>query len=446
MILVVDGEFESLIPALQPEQFEALRENILRAGRILDPIKVWEAPDGSCDTIIDGHNRYRIYRSTNPRLPEPAIERIALPDRESVKDWMRENQRGRRNLSPDQQIMLDVQAGIKTPGGGIKTSQAVFLLTAAPAAVDDVISGRKSIGQAFKDVRSKAANDPASPTPLKPLAKTRATRLSKGRIHVVIGDTQVKPDVPTDHLRWIGQYIADKFTGQNVAIIHLGDHWDMPSLSSYDQGKKAIEGRRYVEDIKAGNDAFAVLNEPIKRAMASGRWKPERHFLMGNHEDRITRSCNDVAMLDGKLTLADCDTQGWTVHKFREILALDGIDYSHFFYHPKTGRPYGGENIQTRLKTIGRSFTQGHVQGVDYGLRPVGTRRHHGLILGSSYIHEEDYLGPQVTSYWRGIVVKYHVEDGMYDPKFVSLDSLCRRYENKTLEQYMRELRAREVT
>ena len=53
--------------------------------------------------------------------------------------------------------------------------------------------------------------------------------VSKGRIHVVIGDTQVKPDVPIGHLRWIGQYIVDQFHKQDVSIIHLGDHWDMPS-------------------------------------------------------------------------------------------------------------------------------------------------------------------------------------------------------------------------
>lgn len=258
-----------------------------------------------------------------------------------------------------------------------------------------------------------------------------------GRMHVVIGDTQVKPDVPTDHLTWIGRYIADRCAGKDVAIVHLGDHWDMPSLSSYDAGKKEIEGRRYVEDIAAGNRAFAQLDAPIAEAMQRHQWKPERHFLFGNHEDRITRAANDSAILDGKLTLKDCDTQGWTRHGFKEVLTLDGIDYSHFFYQPNTGRPYGGENILTRLKTIGRSFTMGHQQGLAYTLRPVGDRRHHGLVLGSSYLHDEKYLGPQVSAYWRGIVVCHQVESGQYDPMFVSLDYLCRRYEGKTLAEFM---------
>ena len=78
--------------------------------------------------------------------------------------------------------------------------------------------------------------------------------------HLVIPDTQVKPGVPTDNIRWIGQYIAD--TRPDV-IVNLGDFWDMPSLSSYDKGKKTFEGRRYKADIKAGNDAFHLLDDPI---------------------------------------------------------------------------------------------------------------------------------------------------------------------------------------
>lgn len=259
-----------------------------------------------------------------------------------------------------------------------------------------------------------------------------------GRMHIVIGDTQTKPGVPVQHLTWIGSYIAERCVGRDVAIVHLGDHWDMPSLSSYDQGKRTIEGRRYVEDIKAGNEAFARLNEPIAKAMSKGKWKPERHFLLGNHEDRISRATNDVAMLDGKLSLDDLDLQGWQRHGFREVVTIDGIAYSHYFYNPNTGRPYAGENLTLRLKTIGRSFTMGHQQGLMYTLRPVGMRRHHALVLGSSYLHDEDYLGPQGNAYWRGIVVCHQVEDGQYDPMFVSLDYLCRRYEGVPLSAFMK--------
>jgi hypothetical protein len=91
------------------------------------------------------------------------------------------------------------------------------------------------------------------------------SKAGKGRIHIVIGDTQVKVGVPTDNLRWIGQYVVDQFAGQDVVLVHVGDHWDMPSLSSYDRGKKEMEGRRYVTDIHVGNYAWDELNEPMRR-------------------------------------------------------------------------------------------------------------------------------------------------------------------------------------
>lgn len=263
--------------------------------------------------------------------------------------------------------------------------------------------------------------------------------MTKSRTHVVIGDTQVKCGVPLEHLSWIGRYIVDQFQGRDISIIHLGDHWDMPSLSSYDKGKKSMEGRRYKNDIAAGNKGFDLLCEPLQRFNKGKRkpWLPDRHFLLGNHEDRITRACNDDAQLDGILSLGDLNAAdwGWKVHPFLEVLELEGVCYSHYFYHPSTGRPYGGENLYTRLKTIGRSFTMGHQQGLSYAMRPVGTQRHHGLVLGSTYLHQEKYLGPQATAYWRGIAVKHQVESGDYDIMFVSLDYLCRKYTGKPLDK-----------
>src|SRR5580765_1287333 len=112
--------------------------------------------------------------------------------------------------------------------------------------------------------------------------------------HLFIPDTQCKPGGRLDYLRWAGQYAVDHFIakGRAVRIIHAGDHWDMPSLSSYDRGTGKMEGRRYTKDIEAGNAGFAALHAPIaqwKRDNARRRWDPDLHFLFGNHEDRITR-------------------------------------------------------------------------------------------------------------------------------------------------------------
>ena len=63
--------------------------------------------------------------------------------------------------------------------------------------------------------------------------------------HLIIPDTQCKPNNSFDHLAWAGEY-AVKIKPD--VIVHLGDHWDMPSLSVYDIGKKSFEGRTYHSD------------------------------------------------------------------------------------------------------------------------------------------------------------------------------------------------------
>jgi hypothetical protein len=264
---------------------------------------------------------------------------------------------------------------------------------------------------------------------------------SKGRIHLVIGDTQVKDGVPTAHLSWIGQYIVDQFAGQNLQVCHLGDHADMPSLSSYDKGKRAMEGRRYRKDVVAANNGFDLLNEPLHDYNKKRRvkWEPDLDLFLGNHENRITVACENDATLDGALSLDDLNYAkwGWRVHPFLKPVWRDGIAYSHYFYNRDSGKPQGGE-IPNRLKNIGHSFTMGHQQGLKIANREVGAGRQWGLVLGSTYLHRENYRGPQATNEWRGIVVCHQVERGSYDPMCVSLDWLCRKYEKKTLKAYLR--------
>lgn len=260
----------------------------------------------------------------------------------------------------------------------------------------------------------------------------RSTKSSKvPTTHIIIPDTQVAPGRPTVHLEWFVDYIN---TGQrdgwiddtNVRLIHLGDHWDMPSLSSYDKGKGAMEGRRYLADIEAGNDAMSIFsNLDYFDSM-------DKHYLFGNHSNRIDRATASDPQLMGLLTKDHCLTPGWNRHEFQAPVELDGIFYSHYWYNPANGRPYGGM-AESRLKQIGHSFVQGHKQGLMYANRYIGDRQQLGIVAGSFYLHEEGYMGPQGTGYWRGFIILRNVQDGYGDPEFVSMDQLCRFATGKPL-------------
>ena len=253
---------------------------------------------------------------------------------------------------------------------------------------------------------------------------------SENRRHLVIPDTQTRRGVDLSYLKWVGRAIVEY---KPDVVIHLGDHWDMPSLSSYDPvGSIKREGADYKEDVKAGNAGFEMLTDPMYSVITKngkkGKWNPERIFLRGNHEQRIERAINSDPKYRSTIGYGDLDTKDFKIYPYLEKVFVDGIVYSHFFQNSLSSFAIGG-SIDNRLNKIGESFVQGHQQGLMYGNRvfPTGKTRH-GLVAGSCYLHDEDYKGLQGNGHWRGIVVLNEVRDGDYDIMPLSMDFLRRRF------------------
>lgn len=252
--------------------------------------------------------------------------------------------------------------------------------------------------------------------------------------HFFMPDTQVKPGVPTDHLIAAANYIVAK---KPDVIIHAGDHWDFPSLSMYDKkGSAALEHVSLAADIKAGNDAMKLFDGVInaynkkRRKNKKRLYRPRKVFLMGNHENRLQRLIDsDPVLYRGVIGYHQLALKGWEVVPFTEMVNIDGVQYSHYFYNPNTSRPYGGV-MSTRIKNVGFSFTMGHQQGKDMAERRLadGTTVR-GLVAGSFYQHDESYRGPQGNvAHWRGCIYKTEVSDGDYCLMELSLDYLMRRW------------------
>lgn len=248
------------------------------------------------------------------------------------------------------------------------------------------------------------------------------------RSHLVIPDLQVRKGVPLRHLDWIGEYIVDR---KPDVVIQIGDAFDMPSLNRHRSAKER-EGLRYDDDIEIGQAAGARILKPVKRA----RLKTRMVQLGGNHEWFIFEAIEEDPKLDGQLSLEHVKWPGWEFHDFNVPVEIDGVTYAHFFYHPMTGKPLGG-SVENRLQKLGFSFTMGHQQTLLHGIRFVKDRAQHGLVAGACYLHDEDYKGPQGNAHWRGVIVKHEVEEGSYDPMFVSLNFLCKKYEGITLKEYL---------
>ena len=250
---------------------------------------------------------------------------------------------------------------------------------------------------------------------------------------LVIPDTQVKPGVPLEHLSWLGEYICDI---RPDIIVHIGDHFDLPSLSSYDKGTAAIEGKRVVDDIRAGRLGMSLIEAPMKRLQAAQRkykkqvYEPRKIFLLGNHEQRLQRYINSNPELIGFISYEDFHLKqnGWEVYDYLEIVDINGILFSHYFANPMSGRPYTGK-AASLIQRVGKSFVMGHRQELDFTCRELcdGTRQI-GIVAGAFYQHEEGYKGYQGNKHWRGVVVLHEVENGWGDAMLVSMDFLKRKF------------------
>lgn len=251
--------------------------------------------------------------------------------------------------------------------------------------------------------------------------------------HFVIPDCQVRPGDDFGYLERLGNYIVDK---KPDVIVCLGDFADMPSLSSYDVGKRQFEGRRYTNDVDAVVEAMNALMLPIEnergrlRMNKKRNWNPRLVMTLGNHENRINRAVDNDAKLEGLLRMEDLGYErfGWEVYPFLDVVTIDGIAYSHYFVTGVAGRPSTTANAQLGKKHM--SCVAGHQQGLQIATaHRADGKRLTSIIAGSCYEHDEDYMGPQGNKHWRGALMFHEVNDGQFDLMPVSLDYLKKRYE-----------------
>lgn len=248
---------------------------------------------------------------------------------------------------------------------------------------------------------------------------------------MIVPDPHAHPDHHNDRFTWLGRMVVDI---KPDVVVCIGDWADMPSLCSYDRGTAGYEGRRYKHDIEAAINAQKLFFKPIKEAK---KRKPKFYMLEGNHEHRITRAINsDAAHLEGIISMEDlCFNKfGWNVVPYNgstpSIIVIDGIAYAHYFTSGVMGRPIGGEHPAYQLITKQhQSCTQGHVHTTDYSVRTNASGRNiHGLVCGCFQDYHAKWAGEANSLWWAGAIIKRAVNAGEYDPQWVSIKEIERKY------------------
>lgn len=238
----------------------------------------------------------------------------------------------------------------------------------------------------------------------------------------VIPDTQSKEGV-FNPLIPVAYHIASI---KPDVVIHMGDHWDFPSLSSYDKGKKSHEAKTYLKDVRAANKAMQGFWDIIKsewpRYKSQCRWE----FLRGNHEYR-----RDRAMEYGSNDLRDLMTEfppilgPWNDNKFLKIVRINGVNFSHYFPNLNSDRP-----ITTARQLLLKKHTSciaAHQQGFDYAEQLTDKKTIQAVIAGSCYFHDESYK-PQSNHHWRGTLLLRDVKNGMFEFNRYSIYQIAEEY------------------
>ena len=254
-----------------------------------------------------------------------------------------------------------------------------------------------------------------------------------GKDYCIVPDIHSHPDHNNNRADWLGKFIKDR---KPDVVVNIGDQWDLASLSSFDKGKASFNGANYEKDIDAGLDFTDRMWHPMKK---SKKKQPRRVFLIGNHENRLKKVLEYEPHLAG-------DRYGISQKNFQlehyyhnvvdyeggtpGIINLDGISFAHFMVSGLMGRPIGGEHHAASLLTKNySSCIVGHSHTADFAIRSGSNgKKIMGLVAGCYQDFDSGWAGNVNRLWWRGLVYLKNVDDGVFDPEFISIESLRKEY------------------
>lgn len=255
-----------------------------------------------------------------------------------------------------------------------------------------------------------------------------------GKTAVVWSCGHADPATSNERFSWLGKLLYDI---KPDYAIDLGDGADMKSLNTYDTRKpKAIVSQSYERDINCYNDS----QERIRHEFVKHKRKRPAYFgFEGNHETRIKTAIGTDPRLEGSkygISFKHLNTNKWfdEYHEYLNgapaIHNYDGVDYAHFVGAGNFGKPISGVHhafglIQNRYSscTVGHS----HKRSM-YFKDNVGSRGAIGLVAGCYKGAPESWAGQANKDWWKGVIIKKNISDGVYEPSFISLETLGREY------------------
>jgi hypothetical protein len=251
---------------------------------------------------------------------------------------------------------------------------------------------------------------------------------------LVFSCAHAAPEVNNKRFDWLGKFIYDL---KPDMVIDLGDGADMASLNSYDKGRpQAIVAQNYEADINVYNDSQERLRHQFRYHR---KGKPTWIGFEGNHEHRIQTALSYDPRLEGSkygISFSHLQTDKYfdEYHPYKNsapsIANYDGVDYAHYFAPGNSPSAMSGIHHAYGLvskRHVSSTCGHSHLRSM-YMADMAGPNGVAGLVVGCYKGKEESWAGQSNLGWWKGVVVKREVANGMYEPQFVSMKTLKEQY------------------
>lgn len=251
---------------------------------------------------------------------------------------------------------------------------------------------------------------------------------------IVFTCAHADPRSTNERADWLGQLIYDV---RPDYVVDLGDTADLQSLSSHDTRKpEVLVMANYEKDIDAYNDFQERVRHKIKKNKVK---RPAYIGHEGNHENRIKKALGNDPRLSGSrygISFGHLETNRWYdeyweyVNSAPAISNYDGVSYAHYIASGNYGTAMSGEHhAYNLLKKRHCSTTVGHSHKRNLFFKDDAYPNPSiGLVAGCYKGREEEWAGQANSEWWKGVIIKRNIENGWYDPEFVSMSRLEKEY------------------
>ena len=255
-----------------------------------------------------------------------------------------------------------------------------------------------------------------------------------GKTAVVFTCAHADPSVGNERFSWLGAFLYDL---KPDYVVDLGDGADMRSLNTYDtRYPQQIVNQSYEKDIDSYNDSQDRLRHLFRYHR---RKRPAWFGFEGNHENRIKKAIAHDPRVEGSrhgISFGHLQTDHWFTeyHEYTNsapaIYDYDGVSYAHYFASGNYGTPVSGtHHAYSLLQHRNHSSTCGHSHKRSMYFKdsshPKGII---GLVAGCYKGKDEGWAGQANREWWQGVVIKRELDNGLYEPQWVSMATLRREY------------------